>query len=219
MDIEHLGESTARALLDRELVTDVGDLFRLGPADLAKLPGFKDRSIENLLNAVEAAKDRPIDRLLVGLGIRHVGTDAARRLADAFGSVEAIAEASEEALSAVEGIGTVIATSVREHFSRTGSKRLLAKLKRAGVRLTEDRKPNGGPLSGKTIVITGTLSSMSREEAKARVRALGGKAAESVSRSTDYLVAGDSPGSKLDKARKAGVNVIDEAAFKRLLEG
>jgi DNA ligase (NAD+) len=219
MDIEHLGESTARALLDQELVSDVGDLFRLRAEDVAQLPGFKEKSIDNLLRAIAAAKDRPIDRLLIGLGIRHVGADAARRLADAFGSVEAIAGATEEELLAVEGIGKVIAASLREHFSRAGSKRLLAKLKKAGVRLEEARKAAGGPLSGKTVVITGTLASMTREEAKARVRALGGKATESVSGGTDYLVAGESPGSKLEKARKLGVVVLDEEGFARLIGG
>lgn len=217
MDIEHLGERTAAALLDLGLVEDVGDLFRLDAKDLAKLPGFKDRSIENLLAAIAAAKDRPIDRLLLGLGIRHVGADAARRLADAFGSIEAIAHASEEELLAVEGIGPVIAAAAREHFARADAKKLLAKLKRHGVQLTEERKAASGPLSGKTFVLTGALATMTREEAKARIRAAGGRTAESVSAKCDYVVAGDKAGSKLDRAGKLGVPVIDEEALRRML--
>jgi DNA ligase (NAD+) len=217
MDIEHLGERTATALLDLGLVEDAGDLFRLGPKDLAKVPGFKAKSIENLLSAIAAAKDRPIDRLLLGLGIRHVGADAARRLADAFGSIDAIAKATEDELLAVEGIGPVIAAAVREHFLRPDAKRLLAKLRRAGVKLEEEREVASGPLSGKTFVLTGGLETMTREEAKARIRAAGGKTAESVSAKSDYVVAGESPGSKLDRARKLGVPVIDEEALRRML--
>ncbi|APR76951.1 DNA ligase [Minicystis rosea] len=221
MDIEHLGESTARALLDQELIADVADLFTLTAADLAELPGFKDKSITNLLHAIAVAKDRPIDRLLLGLGIRHVGADAARRLADAFGSIDAIAAATEAELRAVEGVGPVIAAAVRDHFhgvARTSARRLLAKLRRADVRLSETRRVPRGPLSGKTLVLTGTLATMTREEASTRIRARGGKASDSVSTKTDYVVAGEAPGSKLDRAKKLGIRVIDEEALRRLLE-
>jgi DNA ligase (NAD+) len=218
MDITHLGYSTAEALLERDLISDPGDIFTLTARDLAALPGFKDRSIQNLLDAIAAARDRPIDRLLVGLGIRHVGAVAARQLADAFGSIDTIARAPAEELAAVAGVGPVIAQAVREYFDRKPTKALVEKLRRAGVRMAEQRRRAPGPLSGKTFVVTGTLESMSREAAEERVEALGGKATSSVSPRTSYLIVGERPGSKLDRARKAGVPTLDEAAFLRLLE-
>lgn len=217
MDIEHLGYATAQALLDRGLIRGPSDVFFLTEADLAGLPGYKERSIRNLLAAIEAAKDRPLDRLLYGLGIRHVGATAARRLADAFGSIDAIARASVEEIAAVEGVGPTIGRAVREAFDRPAMQALVEDLRRAGVRLTEERKGTEGPLSGKTFVITGTLAGMSREAAKARIEALGGKVASSVSSRTSYLVVGEGPGSKLEKAEKLGVPRLDEARFVELL--
>jgi len=218
MDIEHLGYSTATALLERELVADPGDLFSLTATQIATLPGFKERSTENLLRAIDAARDRPIDRLLVGLGIRHVGATAARKLADAFGSIGALARASEEEIAAVPGVGPVIAEAVAEYLRRPQTAALLAKLRRAGVRLEEERAPAGGALSGQTFVITGTLPSLSREAARARIEALGGKVTSSVSQRTSYLVVGADPGSKLDRAEKLGIPTLDEAGLLRLLE-
>ena len=218
MDIEHLGHSTAHALLQRGLVRDAGDLFTLAHRDVASLPSFADRSSQNLLDAIAAAKDRPIDRLLVALGIRHVGQSAARLLADAFGSIDAIQRASADELAAVEGIGPVIARSIREFMDRPRTQALVEKLRRAGVRLAEERRAAGGPLRGKTLVITGTLPSLSREEARARIEAAGGKVTSSVSKRTDWLVVGAEPGSKLDRARALGVATLDEAALLRLLE-
>ncbi|MCC6557737.1 MAG: NAD-dependent DNA ligase LigA [Polyangiaceae bacterium] len=217
MDIEHLGYSTATALLERGLIEDPGDLFFLTAEQIRTLPGFKERSTQNLLAAIDAARDRPIDQLLVGLGIRHVGATAARRLADAFGSIDALARASEAEIAAVPGVGAVIAAAVREHLGRPATAALIEKLRRAGVRLEEERARGGGPLEGVTLVITGTLSSMSREEARARVEALGGKVVSSVSSRTTYLVVGDAPGSKLERARALGVPALDEAGFLRLL--
>jgi DNA ligase (NAD+) len=217
MDIEHLGERTASELLERGLIEDPGDIFSLDAAKLGQLPGFKEKSVANLLAAIAAAKDRPIDRLLYGFGIRHVGASAARALADAFGSIDRVAAASIEELAAAEGVGTVIATAAREFFDREDTRGLLDKLRRAGVRLEESREKRTGPLTGKTFVITGTLAAMSREAAKARLEALGGKVTNSLSGSTSYLVVGESPGSKLDKAAKLGVATLDEAAFLELL--
>ena len=218
MDIEHLGGRTATELLERGLVEDPGDIFFLDAAKLGQLPGFKDKSIANLLGAIAAAKSRPIDRVLYGFGIRHVGASAARALADAFGSIDRIATADVEALAAAQGVGTVIATAVREFFDREDARVLLDKLRRAGVRLEETREQRTGPLTGKTFVITGTLAAMSREVAKERIEALGGKLTNSLSGATSYLVVGDSPGSKLDKATKLGVATLDEGAFLQLLE-
>ena len=217
MDIEHMGEKTVAALCERGMIDDVGDIFSLTDEQIAELPGFKDKSITNLRTAIQGAKARPIDRLLFGLGILHLGGTGARALADAFGSIHAIAEASEDDIAAVEGIGPVIAASVREYFDRPQTRKLIAKFDRAGVRLAEERKKATGPLGGKTFVITGTLDKWSREEAKELIEARGGKVTSSVSKKTDYLVAGDSPGSKLEKATQLGVEVLDEAGLEELL--
>jgi DNA ligase (NAD+) len=217
MDIEHLGERTAGELLDRGLVTTPADVFYLTPEDIARLPNFKEKSIANLSAAIAAAKDRPIDRLLYGFGIRHVGASAARALADAFGSIDRLAAAPAEEIAAVEGVGDVIAGAVRAYFDRPETRAQLERLRAAGVRLEEQRAGRTGPLIGQTFVITGTLAAFSREEAKARIEALGGKVTNSLSSKTTFLVVGESPGSKLDKAAKLGVRTLDEPAFARLL--
>jgi DNA ligase (NAD+) len=219
MDIEHLGERTANELLDRNLIADPADVFFLGPAEIGQVPGFKDKSIANLMAAIASAKDRPIDRLLYGFGIRHVGSSAARALADAFGSIDRIAAAPVEEIAAIDGVGDVIAGAVRAFFDKPETAGLLDKLRRAGVRFEEQRARPTGHLIGKTFVITGTLAGLSREEAKARIEAVGGKTTNSLSSRTDYLVVGESPGSKLDKATKLGVATLDEQAFLTLLAG
>ena len=218
MDIEHLGERTAQELLERRLIADQADIFSLTDEQIGQLTNFKDRSIANLQAAIAAAKDRPIDRLLYGFGIRHVGQSAARALADAFGSIDKIAAASTEEIAAIDGAGDVIAAAVREFFDRPESRALVEKLRRAGVRLEEQRQARGGPLLGKTFVITGTLAGLSREEAKARIEELGGKVTNSLSGKTDYLIVGESPRSKLEKTTKLGVATLDETAFVTLLE-
>jgi DNA ligase (NAD+) len=221
MDIEHLGERTAGELLEKKLIADQADIFGLTDQQLGQLTNFKDKSIANLRAAIAAAKDRPIDRLLYGFGIRHVGVSAARALADAFGSLDKIAAASAEEIAAIDGAGDVIAGAVREFFDRPETRALVEKLRQAGVRLQDDeqRQAPSGPLLGKTFVITGTLEAFSREEAKARIEAQGGKVTNSLSSKTDYLVVGESPGSKLDKATKLGVATLDEKAFTELLSG
>jgi DNA ligase (NAD+) len=219
MDIEHLGERTAGELLDRNLVATPADIFSLSPEQLGQLPNFKEKSIGNLSAAIAAAKDRPIDRLLYGFGVRHVGARAARALADAFGSVDRIADAPAEEIAAVDGVGEVIAGAVRGYFDRPETRAELEKLRRAGVKLEEQRAPRGGHLLDQTFVITGTLAALSREEAKARIEAAGGKVTNSLSQKTSYLVVGESPGSKLDKAAKLGVATLDEPAFMKLLAG
>jgi DNA ligase (NAD+) len=219
MDIEHLGERTAGEMLDRGLVATPADIFYLTPEQLGQLPNFKEKSIANLSAAIAAAKDRPIDRLLYGFGIRHVGSSAARALADAFGSIDKIAAAPAEEIAAVEGVGDVIAGAVRAYFDRPETKAQLERLRAAGVKLEEQRAPRTGPLTGQTFVITGTLAAFSREEAKARIEAQGGKVTNSLSAKTSYLVVGESPGSKLDKATKLGVPTLDEAGFTKLLAG
>jgi DNA ligase (NAD+) len=217
MEIDHLGESTAAALLDRGLIKDVGDIFFLTAEDVAKLPGFKQKSINNLLKAIEAARSRPIDRLLYGLGIRHVGETAATKIVDAIPSIDAISVAKQEELASIPGVGNVIGEALREYFDRPETALLLDKLRRGGVRMAEQRQKTEGPLSGKSFVITGTLESMSRDRAKERIEALGGKVISSVSKATNYLVVGASPGTKLDKATKLGVATLDEPAFLSLI--
>ena len=219
MDIEHMGEKTVGALVEKGYLNDFGDIFELTDEQIAELPGFKDKAITNLRHAIEGAKSRSIERLLAGFGILHLGSTGARGLADAYGSIHAIADASEEDIAAVEGIGPVIAASVREFFDRPETKVVLGKLERAGVQLAEERRVASGPLLGKTFVITGTLDKWSREEAKALIEAAGGKVTGSVSKKTDYLVAGESAGSKLDKAQQLGVEIVDEAGLENLLDG
>jgi DNA ligase (NAD+) len=217
MDIEHLGEKTTSALVDQGFLVDPGDIFHLTDEQIAQVPGFKDKSVLNLRGAIEGAKTRAIDRLLYGLGILHLGSTGARALADAYGSVDAIIAASEEDIAAIDGIGPVIARSVREYFDREQSLAVIEKLRDGGVQLAEERRRSTGPLVGKTFVITGTLDSMSRDDAKTAIEGLGGKVTSSVSKKTDFLVAGASPGSKLDKANELGVEVLDEAGLQKLL--
>ncbi len=218
MDIDHLGYKTIKGLLDQKLIEDVADIFTLSEDDLAKLPLFKDKSITNLLMAIERAKSRPIDRLLYGLGIRHVGATTARDIADRFESIDAIAKASVDDLNDVEGVGRVVAESIAEHFQRPSSKALLEKLRATGVQLDEKRRAADGPLTGKTFVITGTLDVMSREEASRLLQERGAKVTSSVSKKTDYVVAGENPGSKLGKAEELGVEILDEAGLRKLVD-
>jgi DNA ligase (NAD+) len=217
MDIDHLGYKTVVALLEKGFVEDVAGIFTLTEEEVLQLPLFKEKSARNLLQAIEDAKDRGIDRLLYGLGIRHVGATVARDIADHFGSIDAIAKASVEDLEEVEGVGSVVAESVVEFFSRPETTELLRKLREAGVRMAEERKPASGPLAGKTFVITGSLEGLSREEAARRLEALGAKVTSSVSHKTDYVIVGDSPGSKADKARELDIPTLDEAGLNELL--
>jgi DNA ligase (NAD+) len=218
MDIEGLGYMTILQLIERGLVKDPGDIYRLTAEDLAGLEGFAEKSISNLLEAIERSKDRPLWRLLVGLNIRHVGEHVAQLLARAFGSIDALARASVEEIDAVPGIGPAIARSVHEWFHDPANLALIEKLRAAGVRMAEEA-PAGpaeeGPLAGRTIVLTGTLPTLSREEATRLAQEAGARVASSVSRKTDFVVAGENPGSKLAKARELGIEVIDEEEFLR----
>lgn len=212
MDIEHLGYKTGMVLLDRGWVEDPGDVYSLTAEQLADLPGFKEKSIQNLLGAIDASKDRPIWRLLVALSIRHVGWHVAEVLARAFGSIDALAAASEEEIDAVEEIGPEIARSVYEWFNDPENLKLLEKLRAAGVRMADEPIATApeGPLTGKTIVLTGSLETMSRDEATRLAQEAGARVVSSVSKKTDFVVAGENPGTKLAKAEQLGVEVIDE---------
>ncbi len=219
MDIEGLGYKTGIQLLDRGLVKDPGDIFSLGAEDLAQLEGFADRSITNLLASIEAAKDQPLWRLLVALNIPHVGTHVAQVLARAFGSAEALSEVTADRIDDVPEIGPEIARSVHEWFQDPLNLALLDKLRVAGVRTADPVETREGPLplEGRTVVLTGGFEELSREEATAAVQAAGGRVASSVSKKTDFVVAGENPGSKLAKAQEQGVEVIDEQELVRRL--
>jgi len=221
MDIEHLGYMTVMRLLEKGLIEDPADIYALDAGKLSQIPGFKDKSITNLLEQVEGSKDRPIWRLLVGLNIRHVGAHVAQVLADGFGSVDAIAAATEDEIDAVPEIGPEIAATVREWFDEDENLQLIEKLRAAGVRLADERSaPDRTPktLEGVTLVLTGGLDSVSREEATAMAQAAGARVASSVSGKTTFVVAGRDPGTKLAKAETLGVEVIDEDTFLRRLK-
>jgi DNA ligase (NAD+) len=219
MDIEGLGYKTGWLLLDLGWVKDPGDVYFLTQDQLAQLPGFKDKRIGNLLHAIEGSKDRPIWRLLVALNIPHVGSTVALTLARAFGSIDALADATQDRIDDVEGIGPEIAASVRTWFDDPHARALVEKLRAAGVRIRDEpAEPIGEqPLAGLTMVLTGGLGSMSREEATRLAQLAGAKVVSSVSKKTDFVVAGENPGSKLAKAEQLGVDVVDEEEFLRRL--
>jgi DNA ligase (NAD+) len=217
MDIEGLGYKTGIQLLDRGLVRDPGDLFALTAEDLAQLEGFADRSIANLLDSIERAKDQPVWRLLVALNIPHVGSHVAQVLARAFVTVEALAGATAEAIDDVPEIGPEIARSVHGWFADPDNLALVEKLRTAGVRTADEVEASSGPrpLEGSSIVLTGGLETLSRDDATAAAQAAGARVASSVSKKTDFVVAGANAGSKLAKAEQLGVEVIDEREFLR----
>jgi DNA ligase (NAD+) len=220
MDIEGLGEQRVQLFTSMGLLFDVGDIYSLRAEDLLGLEGFGELSVSNLLEAIEASKARPLANLLVALSIRHVGETVAVALARAMGSLDAIEAASPETLARIEGVGPKIAQSVHEFFAQDRNRRVLEKLRAAGVNLVGPAAPSAPQtLEGLSIVVTGTLQRWSREEAEAAIKERGGKSPGSVSRRTSAVVVGDAPGSsKLEKARELGVPVLDERGFARLLE-
>jgi DNA ligase (NAD+) len=215
MDIEHLGYKTGMLLRERGWVGDPADVYFLTREQLETLPGFKEKSIDNLLSSIEGSRDRPVWRLLVALNIRHVGSHVAQVFSRAFGSIDRLAAASEEEIDAVEEIGPEIARSVYEWFHEEENLALVEKLRRAGVRMEDEPAPEvpEGPLTGSSIVLTGGLEALSRDEATALAEEAGAKVASSVSKKTAFVVAGENPGSKLAKAEQLGVEVIDEREF------
>jgi DNA ligase (NAD+) len=196
-------------------VKDFADLYRLTVPQLAELERLAEKSAQNLAAAIEGSKGRGLARLLNALGIRMVGERVARVLAMRFGSLERLVAASEDTLAETHGIGPAIAASVRKFFDDESNRRILDDLARLGVDLTERTTTADGPkpLAGQTLVITGTLASLSREGARELVESLGGKVTSSVTRKTSYVVVGEAPGSKADDARRLNVPVLDEAAF------
>ena len=220
MDIEHLGYMTVMRLLEAGLIEDPADIYALDAEKLGQLPGFKDKAIANVLTQVEASKDRPIWRLLVGLNIRHVGSHVAQVLARAFGTIDALAAASEDEIDAVPEIGPEIAATVAEWFAEDENRALIEKLRAAGVRMADEgvaTEEGLQPLEGLSIVLTGGLETMSREEATERAQIAGARVSSGVSKKTSFVVAGENPGTKLAKAEALGVEVIDEPEFIRRL--
>jgi DNA ligase (NAD+) len=225
LDIEGLGYEAAIALLKSQVIADEGDLFMIGSEDLLRTDMFKTKDGNlsangaRLLVNLHEAKARPLWRVLVALSIRHVGPTAARALATEFGSLDAIITASEEQLAAAEGVGPTIAAAVKEWFGIDWHRAIVDKWRAAGVRMEDERDTSiERTLEGLSVVVTGSLPGFSRDDAKEAIVARGGKAASSVSKKTAYVVAGDSPGSKYDKAVELGVPILDEDGFRRLLE-
>lgn len=222
MNIEGLGERIVNQLFDHGLVRDVADLYDLTREQLLPLERMGEKSVDNLLEAIEASKNNSLEKLLFGLGIRFVGAKAARLLAERFGNMEALMEADQAALEEIEEIGPKIAQSVVDYFALPETKEMIRRLKEAGVNM--EYKGRGGNedgstsiLAGKTVVLTGKLSRLTRREAQEKLEALGAKVTSSVSRQTDLVIAGEKAGSKLDKARELNIKVIDEAELLRLL--
>jgi DNA ligase (NAD+) len=212
MDIDGLSYARIQQLLDAGLIHDFGDLFDVTVAQLTALERFAQKSAENLVAAIAAAKQQPLSRLLFGLGVRHVGAQAAQLLARHFGSLDAMMTATTAQLGDVRGIGDIIASSVAGYFDDPTARRLLEKLRARGLRFDEPNAVQAdGPLTGATIVLTGTLPTLSRGDATALIEKAGGRITSSVSKKTTVVVAGDEAGSKLDRARDLGVPVIDEA--------
>jgi DNA ligase (NAD+) len=219
MDIEGLGEAMVSQLVDQKLLGDVSDIYALNAETLSKLERMGEKSVANLLEAIERSKSRPLWRLLFGLGILHVGVSASRALADHFPNLDAIMKSSEEELQRIPDVGEVVGRSIHHFFRQPGNLETIEKLRRAGLQFKAEEKnrDKAAPgFKGTTWVITGTLT-QSRDEIAEMIIARGGKVSGSVSKKTSFLLAGEEAGSKLEKAKKLGVRAIDEAAFREML--
>jgi DNA ligase (NAD+) len=219
MDIEGVGERLVTRLFHLGMVRDPADLYSLRYEDLLLLEGFQDRSARKVLSSIEGSKERPFDRVVFALGIPHVGSQNAELLAEHFPSMERLLEVEAGEVAAVPGIGPIIARAVSNWLAEPRNRELVRRLRDAGVRMEAEAgaAERKGPLLGKTFVLTGTLPSLSRQRATDLIEAAGGRVTSSVSRNTDYLVAGEAPGSKLGKARELGVEVLDEDSLTSLL--
>lgn len=217
MNIDGMGEALVTQLIERGLVKNVADIYDLTKKDLLSLERFADKSAQNILEEIENSKQLPLERVIYGLGIRFVGERTAQFLAEHFGSMEALASAGVEQLEDVNEVGPRIAESIAEFFSIAANRKLIERLRNAGLTLKGARKERGTKLAGRTFVLTGTLAKYTRDEAKQLIEDAGGRVASSVSKKTDYVVAGTDAGSKLDKAKTLGVAVIDEKELEKLL--
>ena len=217
MNIDGMGDALVNQLTDRGLVKNVADIYKITKADLLQLERMGDKSAQNVLNEIEASKKLPLQRVIYGLGIRFVGERTAEFLAEHFGSMDALVNASEEELQEVNEVGPRIAQSIVEFFQERRNRELVQQLRSAGLSFTGNKKQRGTKLAGKTFVLTGTLARYTRDEAKKMIEDAGGKVASSVSKKTDYVVAGADAGSKLEKAKELGVKLVDEKEMEKLL--
>jgi DNA ligase (NAD+) len=220
LEIEGLGEKNAYRFLQEGLISDAADIYELTAERISELDGFGQTSAENLIEEIEGSKRKPFSRVLYALGIPGIGFVNAESLAEHFGTMDRLLAAQPEEIERAEGIGPILAEQIYEELQEERARELIERLRKAGLRMELDpseRRKEGGPLDGKTLVITGTLPDLSREQATKLIRRAGGKVVNSVSKKTDYLVSGDSPGSKLAKAEELGTEVIDEAGLRRLL--
>lgn len=222
MDIENLGSAVVEQLVRRGLARTAADLYELDTEDLVPLDKFAEKSAQNLVDAIQASRSRPLWQLIHGLGIPHVGKQSAKDLEAAFDSLDALARASEEELEAVDGVGSIMAQSIHAWFAKPANQEEIERLRRHGLNFKSARQPTAAsesPIAGKVFVLTGTLPNLTRDEATAMLEASGGRTSSSVSKKTDYLLAGEATGSKYAKAEKLGVPILDEAAFRDLLAG
>ncbi|MDK2858471.1 MAG: ligase [Verrucomicrobiota bacterium] len=219
MDIEGLGDAVVEQLVDTGLVKSPADLYSLEKQQLLGLEGFKEKKAQNLIDAIEASKTRPFDRILFALGIRHVGSGSARVLAQNFPDIETLMAADVQTLEKIRDIGPIVGKSIYDFFQTAENRQLIEKLQTAGINFKQTTQTQNNELAGLTFVLTGTMENLSRDEAGELIRARGGTVASSVSKNTSYVVAGEKAGSKLKRAEELGIEVLDEAAFLRLLGG
>lgn len=218
MNIDGLGPAIVETLISNDLIKSVTDLYLLKKDDLLKLENFKDKSAENLLNAIEKSKENPLDRLIVGLGIRNIGSAAAKLLCEKFGTLDNILAAQEQEICEIDGFGEIMAQNVCRTLKEPHVKELLQRFKEYGLNTVYKSQVTDNRFEGKTFVLTGTLPTLKRSEAKAIIEKFGGKASGSVSKNTDYVLAGEEAGSKLTKAQDLGIEIIDEARFLKMTE-
>jgi DNA ligase (NAD+) len=217
MDIENIGPAIIDRLVDKKIVKDFADLYSLDVKQLAELERMAEKSAQNVVDALEKSKSQPLDRLIAALGIRHVGGQNAEILAEHFGSIEAIKKAAIEKLTEIEQIGPVLAKSIYEYFHDSTNLKVIDKLIAAGINPKQKQTKQSDKLAGKTFVVTGTLENFSRAEIEQTIKQNGGKVLSSVSKKTNFLLAGTEPGSKLDKAQQLGVKVINEKQFLQMI--
>jgi DNA ligase (NAD+) len=218
MDIENLGPALIDQLIENGLVENFADLYKLREDQLSGLERMAEKSAANVIKAIDESKTRPLWRLIAALGIRHIGGQSAQILAEHFGSLKVLMASGQEELAEIDQIGPTMAKSIFEYFNDPENRSVIEQLIDSGVKPEQPNIQRSEKLAGKTIVVTGTLENLSRQRAQQAIRQAGGKSSSSVSKKTDFVLAGENPGSKLDKARKLGVEVIDEKQFMKMIE-
>lgn len=218
LNIDHLGEKVVTKLFEVGLISSCSDIFALTEEDLKQVPGFKDRSIQNLLASIAGAKKVALDRLLTALSIPFVGSSGAIALADHFGTLDKVIEASLDELMSIEGIGPKVAASIVAFFSKHENREEIRRMQELGVQVLSKQSDKEAPLQGKVFVLTGTLQQMTRTQAEERIRSLGGKVSSSVSKSTYAVIAGSEAGGKLKKAQDLGLSIWNESKLSRILD-